>query len=529
MLNIFFKRLFASYLFIVIMAVTVCATSMQAFAQKCVAPYETITRLHHPDPGAFMVWNSVYGDKEYFTKFVYAISASDKNRDVIVAGEIRIDSGVRPSLLLVKFDRLGREIWSKIYDIPYIENIIKVASDGDGYVVVANISVPKKNKEIWIGFFDSTGKLKSHKILRDKKFDLLANDIQPKIGGGGWIISLSSVMNYKISDNTQKNASVFILDSNGNKTNSRSYILGVETEILSLSVSKFSNEVEGYIATGYFKNDLGKKIGWVLRLNQDLSMVWQKEFSRGFSAKVTESYSGKDGNIFVAADIESANYKTGGVWLAKLYGIDGEVIWQRYYMSNEKTHTYSVRGLNVNDDGLVALLMMANKIEVNNTDKIKIDKSKIMGFGISDDVSYAHLLTLNPQGVTISGDAFYYAKGAVLSSLSSDKNGRRIMAGFAMVKPETKIREDADDIDEGKSPLQEQGDVRLPDVDLSEKTKRGLKLLQKKISEQSLIVQNEDKELHHKLAKNHDRNSNLVQKGWVVMGDMPDKYIDKCN
>ena len=70
--------------------------------------------------------------------------------------------------------------------------------------------------------------------------------------------------------------------------------------------------------------------------------------------------------------------------------------------------------------------------------------------------------------------------------------------------------------------------MHLPDVDLSDKAKKGLALLQKKINEQSLLDQKEEKESHGKLAKHHERGANLVQKGWVVLGDMPDKYVNKC-
>ncbi len=531
MLNRFFKLLTA-YLFVVAMTVFfVSVFSNQVFAQKCDAIYETITRLHHPDPGAFMVWNSVYGNEKHSTKFVFAIESSSKTGNVIAAGEVKITSGVRPALLLVEYDRRGRKIWGKIYKVPYMEKVIKIASDGDGYVVVANISAPKKHNEIWIGFIDGAGKLKSYKIIGDKKFDLFANDLQPKIGGGGWMLPVTATINYKGEGYTQKNSLIFILDNKGNKINSRSYILGVKTEMLGLTVSEFDADNTGYIATGYFENNSGKNIAWVLRLNQDLSMVWQKEFSRGVSAKAVRSYSSGEGGVIVAGDVDSANSKSGGVWLAKLGGVNGAIDWQRYYMSKEQTHTYSVRGINVNNDGLIALLMKAEPIDKSYLDPKHDDegeKDKMAGFGISDNSSYGHLITLSPLGVTMSGDAFYYGQESFLSSLSSDNSGRRIMAGLAIVKPETEIKEDVKGDGAANPPLHEQGDVHLPDVDLSDKAKKGLALLQKKINEQSLLDQKEEKESHGKLAKHHERGANLVQKGWVVLGDMPDKYVNKC-
>ncbi len=531
MLNRFFKSL-AVYLFFMFMVFGY--TMLQpyhAFAQKCDAPYETITRLHHPDPGAFMVWNSVFGEQEHKTKFISAIASLRNNRNVIAAGEIRAASGIRPALLLVEFDRRGRKIWSKVHNIPYLDQVIKVASNGDGYVLIANISPPKKHRAIWLGFFDGMGKFKSYKKLSDNKFDLFANDMQPKIGSAGWVVPVTAIIKHADGGGDQKNASVFLLDSKGNQISSRSYILGLKTEIIDLSVSNFGDGVEGYIATGYFENNSGKKIGWVVRLNSDLSMVWQKEFSRGVSAKLVASYPSGDGNVLVAGNVESSNLKSGGAWLAKLDDVGGAIIWQRYYMSGKQTHTYSVRDINVNKDGLIALLMMADPVDVDaKGNNIKDDgkSSKMSGFGVSDDSSYGHLLTLTPRGITLSGDAFYYGSDVMLYSLSQDENGRRIIAGSSMVKRETVIKDNEVDNEGAIVPLRDNTDVHLPDALLSDKTKKGLALLKKKIEAQSLISQNGEDKLHNDSAKLENTDRDLVQKGWVVVGDMPDAYIDPC-
>ncbi len=529
MLNRYF-RTSAAYVFCSgLLAAGVIANPSPVFAQACDAPYEMITRLHHPEPGAFMVWNTLYGEEGRQEKFVSAIGR--ENGKVLAVGEVQVAKGVKPSLLLVEFDRRGRKIWEKTHAVSNLDEIVKILPYGEaGYVVLVNKKTSQKHEMMWMGFFDGKGKLTAGKNIQAKGVNLRANDLQPKVGGDGWAMPvLTSSQNDNGAGNNQKNASVLILDKNGNQKNTRSYVLGKTTNINSLSVAKFDGDTFGYIATGYFENNNGKEIGWVLRLDEDLSIVWQKEFSRGVSAKVMYSVPDKDGDVYVAANIGAADSDSDGVWFAKLDGASGNMPWQRYYMSENGAHHYNVRGLNVNKDGLVALLMMAEAVDEDEQPQEGApQKDKMSGFGITSESDYGHLLTLSPRGITLSGDAFYYGQGVSLSQLSESKDGQRIIVGHSFVKPDMPMTKKVGEDPSVEKPLNELGDVRLPDVDLSDNTKKGLALLQKKISAQALIDQKEDKDNHDESAKNIEKRPSLVQKGWVVIGDMPDPYVDPC-
>ena len=475
-----------------------------------------------------MVWDAVHGERTHEERFMSVVTKADGG--VLVLGKVYQSKKTRPHLIIAEFDKRGRTDWEKIHKIPYVHDVVKIAPDGDGYVALVNLAPPQERKKVWLGFFDGLGNIKSHKILKSKKHDLTAKDMQPKIDDAGWVISLtSSVMLDKKEGIEQKSASVIMIDRDGKEEASRSYILGKKTEISSLSVSKSGGEDGGYIATGWFENNNGKKIGWVLRLDPDLSIGWQKEFSRGVSANVVTSVISQSGAVYVGADVQATDSQVDGVWAASLDWGSGDILWQRYYMSDEGIHDYTIRDVDVNKDGLISLLMMARA----NRDAIKEAGddvvNKMSGFGVHGDSNYAHLLTLTPRGIAIGGDAFYKGKDAFISQMLHNPMGQRVMVGTALIEPDLSL--DGEVEETGVIPLNEAGEITLPDVELSDKTKQGLALLQKRINAQDLVQDDDhhaDEEHDKESAESEKHDDGYVRKGWVVIGDMSDPYEDPC-
>lgn len=521
MLNRFFKS-FTFYLLLLGAFLSFSSLfSISVYAQQCAAPYETITRLYEPEPGAFMVWESLYNEYERVQegregKFVSVLGKNDGH--ILVAGEASITKNVRPSLLLVEFDSKGRAVWEKMHKVPYLDGVVKIIPNGTGSLVLANQSQPGKLKSIWLGFFDENGRKISSQIIKDRAFGLSSNDIHPSVNGKGWVMPVSAVK--KLSEKEgylQRNASIYLLNSKGKKQDMRSYILGLKTELYSVKKAIFEGERVGYIATGYFENNSGKKIGWVMRLNPDLSIVWQKEFGRGISAKLVSSDMLDNGDVLVVGDVNSAESNNSGGWLAKLSGEYGEVLWQRYFASEGDAYNYRSQDVSVNPDGIISVLLSGKPIE----GKLAEDK-------LNKRRSHGLLLTLSPRGVITSGDRFYSGADSYVSELTYDELGRRIMVGYSFIESYLDVKKQRQAFDTDSVPLQEEGEVHLPDVQLSEKTREGLALLSKKISSQEIIHHSEVDNGHSKSAKVEVPTINLVQKAWVFVGAMIDPYDDPC-
>ncbi len=480
--------------------------SSASHAQQCNVNYEMITKLYHPDIGSYTVWDSLYGQENRAEAFISVVNHGDGG--VLAVGEVIPDRSRNSSMamVLVSFDKRGRKVWDKYHFIQGLGNVVKMLPFKDGVVVLANRHKIGGNKTLWLGFFDNDGALLSQKTISDDKYNLFANDISHSVDGKGFAVSVTIVREFGRGKGKviRKNAVVYLLDGKGNKLSSRSYILGADNEITGLSVSKFGAQKAGYIATGYFESPSGKKVGWALRLHGDLSYAWQKEYSRGLSAKIKESASYGDDYILIFADVLPVDGGAMGNWLALINSIDGEVMWQRYYYGETGYHDYSAKGLYVNGDGLITLLMMADVVP-NET---------------NDYMSYAHLLTLSPRGVTLSGDSYYNGRGVHISQLIEGINGSRIMAGYSMISiKDVEVKNDVADSSK-PPPLRELGEVILPDAPLSDKAKAGLEMLKNKIKAQKIE--------HVEISESANGSDGVTQDGLVIIGEMPETYTDPC-
>ena len=497
------------FIIVTVLVSFVLVAAGSGYAQEeCNVNYEMITKLYHPDPGSYTVWDSLYGQENKDEGFISVVNYGDGG--VLTVGEVVSLRENTLSMVLVHFDRRGRKVWDKYHYISGLGNIVKMLPYRDGVVVLANRRKSGGRGSLWLGFFGDDGILKSQKIVSDKEYDLFATDITFRIDGDGFVVSVTADREFGLGKNkvTRKNAVVYLLDKNGNELSSRSYILGTDNEIEGLSVSKFEGGKSGYIATGYFESPSGKKMGWVLRLNDDLSYVWQKEYSRGLSANIKLSSGYRDRYILTFGEVMPVGSNALGSWLMLLDGGNGETMWQRYYYGETARHDYSAKGLYVNKDGLITLMMMAKVIPLVGND---------------DDMSYVHLLTLSPRGVTLSGDSYYYGKGGYISQLIEGGNGSRIMVGNSLVPIKDLMQKKKKHDGKHPAPLKEMGGVNLPDVILSDKTNAGLAMLKNKIDAQEI------KHISDSESANGGGDvKDITRDGWVLVGDMPEAYSDPC-
>lgn len=527
MLNRFLSyRTVCTVSFLVAIGVCVFVPASQVHAQQCQAPFEMLTKLHHPEPGSFTVWSAVYGEPRKEEEFISIVS---KGEGVLVAGEMRPMPGVSPSLMLVHFDRRGRKVWDVYYALGGLKNVIKLLPHKDGYVVFANRKKVGGQENVWIGFFDQEGKLKSHKSVKDKKFHLHATDVV-RSTDGGWAVSMTvERLGHVGAGGLQKYAAIYLLDDMGAERASRAYVLGTNNEILSLSVSKFDGDQRGYIATGYFEIGGGQKVGWVVRLSDEISLVWQREFRRGKLAKLEKGVGYKNKDIIVLGDVDPVIKGPTGGWLMRLDGDNGAIKWQRYYYGETGHHDYEAQGLYVNDDGLITSMMMARSSKGKEASSIMVGDAEGQGGddGALEYMSYAHVLTLSPRGITLNGDSYYHGEGVSVSQMIEGHKGYRMMAGYSLMPAEdifTKMEKKHHD-----NPLKEEGDVNLPDAPLSSKTKKGLAMLKKKIKHQDHHDEGEQVDGQEvESAKHHDEDVGLTRNGWVFLGDSPDTYSDPC-
>ncbi len=501
-----------------------------AVAQQCDVVPEMVTKLFYPDMGAYTVWDADYGEaarKEQFKGVVM------QGEGALAVGEMRRMEGVGPTLMFVRYDRRGKVMWEKFHSISGLFEVVKVVpygvenAEGErGFVVLANIQKGKKGRGYaWMGFFNADGKMIGRKRIKDDKFSLAAGDISPAVSTDGWVVPVTA--SYDDGEGESKtrreHAVVYKYNLKGELIKSRSFVLGHKSSVSGLVVSK--NDAGGgtYIATGRFSNDFGKDQGWLMALDEDLSIIWQKEFSRGKSAKLVHSVMGDNGQIIAVGEVLSVQDDRVATWALAVDGADGGVLWQRYYHGETGAHDYYPLGVVKNDDGLIALAMQAVFNVDAEVDGDAVEDVHSLGDEFPAGMNYVQLLTLNPRGVTLSGDAYVYGKGADAFAFSPYHGGQYVLVGRAAIPKVDQYQMDGSGDEKEGSALSEPGLVNLPDADMSDKAKLGLAKLRQNIREQKDDASGKGD------AEDDSANKNpLTYNAWIAIAEAPDAYEDPC-
>lgn len=376
--------------------------SERGSAQDCNVQFETIFEMPEPTAGSYNVWQRVFGDPKKRESFVSGVSLRNKN--TLVVGSSLNSNSEQLDLLLAELDRRGRTVWSREHKIAGFVKSVKVVDLLDnGFLAMADLKkAPKSNDTlVWLGFFDTKGALKESKTISLADKSLNGLDVVKKHDGSGFFIA-SFVKNLNGKGGFSR---IYDIDIHGKVIKERSFVPGLENKILSLS--PYGKKY--YMASGYIRNNDGRKIAWVLQLGSTGQIVWERQYPRGRAAQFN-SVSQFIMNFAVLAG-ESHPYGEGNLaaWVMVLDADNGQIAWQRYYRGDLD---YSAKSLVSMDNGLISALVNAGKPE-NST----------------NGQDYVRLLTINPRGVLFLGDEYFNGDGSVGNELIMGAKKERIIIG----------------------------------------------------------------------------------------------------
>ena len=246
----------------------------------CNVPYETLTKLFEPAFGSYTVWDNTFGEGVRQESFSSAVEMDDGT--VLAAGEMVPMNGVKSVIVLANYDTRGRLLWEKFHAVSAVTGVVKMLKAGDRYVLLVNRNHRLEPKNIWMGFFDKDGKFKGQKVIRDQKFDLFATDMVLSPDQKRFVISATMERNIGSKEEPEyiRSPEVHVVDLAGKELVRRAFFMGENSEILGLSYGKVGDgEQDAIFTTGYLENEYSKKEGWMMRLNADASLVWQKQYS----------------------------------------------------------------------------------------------------------------------------------------------------------------------------------------------------------------------------------------------------------
>ncbi len=253
--------------------------------------------------------------------------------DIVIAGSIKENKkDAKSSGLVARLDREGNVKWVRILGGSNDDEFsdVKVAPNGDIIVAGYTYSFGAGKEDFWVLRLDENGNVKWQKTYGGSRDDeAYAVAISPNgdiivvgytesfEGGGTWVLRL---------------------DLNGNAIWQKNY--GEKYWDIARAVAILFN---GEIIVAGVTESFGAGAGdvWVLRLDGNGNIKWQKTYGGEEWDRTTAVAVAPNGDIIVAGHTSSFSVGNGDVWVLRL-DEDGNVKWQKTYGGEEWDSVSSV-------------------------------------------------------------------------------------------------------------------------------------------------------------------------------------------
>jgi hypothetical protein len=404
----------------------------------CGIEYEVIYKLRDPQIGTYSVWDTFWGDQELQESYSHIVPLA--NGEVFAVG-YRDAEDLKPAqIIFAQIRTNGRVRWHKEHDFAGLGPIIKLEPKGDGYMVVANMMDKKKRESVWFGAISAEGEIVSHSTLGQAGRDIVAHDIimtpmdatakDPKPVSG--YMMAATVTRH---GEGQRGSSVFYTLNDKMKMRSKSaLIMGLENSIHDLR----GLDDGGYLAAGYSMGTDGRKDGWIVRLDKNGVIKWQRQYPRGAGAQFMAADTLLSDAFVVtgtAAPLIPGGARSG--WTMAVSRDNGKILWQRYFSGSLEFYG---RDMLVNDEGVISVLLDAEvlveegAVEDESDYPLNYEEYVVESdFGVTADdalvTDHVRIVQLNPRGVLIKNEEYFNGEGTDLHGFTLGLNGERILIG----------------------------------------------------------------------------------------------------
>ena len=388
---------------ILLFAALLCAAAAApAVAQTCEVNVEEITRLRAPAFDNYTKWDEIFGGDgmEQFSDFVPMPDGS-----VVAAGSYTKD-GKDPVYkpLLVQMDDRGKVKWETREDEKSFKTINRIIPFDKGFAALGDLNDASQGDGIYVALYGDDGKRKSQFPIFEKGYNLDGKAIAASADGKSLIIAAQ--VNPGGGTGGQYGV-LYKYTAGGKKIWRHGYSPGTRSVFHNLSASTMG----GYIAVGEVEQPDGRMAAWLVRVDDNGAIMWQRAYARGsYAAFLSATPIDKDSILLGGQVKPSGGGRTSG-WVMKV-SIAGNIIWQRYYAGS---FNYTVRDLMAYDDGRSVALMAALPKTIA-------------------DRTHVRLMTFSPRGYLMNVEEFSEGQGAQAFTLGEGFQGERIMAGFAQIK-----------------------------------------------------------------------------------------------
>lgn len=373
-----------------------------ALDAECNAPFSEITTLREPEFSTGNSWDIVYAEDgmDVFSDMVQIDATT-----VVAAGAFTKDKedGVYHPLI-VKFDERLKEVWAVREETAEQRTIHRILKTKDGFTVMGDLSDSKRGNGIYIASYTDDGKVKAKPApVFEAGGDLDAKAIIPAQDGGGYIIAAQFIDS---KDQEKQYGLLYKISSSGKILWRRSYKPGRSTVFNNVQATQDGN----YIITGQIVMDDTKSGGWLLHVDQDGAIKWQRPYPRGAAASFQAAAQTKDGQYIVTGKARPFDADATGLSAIVLKtDSTGAPLWQRYF---DGAYNYEAPDLIVYEDGRASILLSAGAMDSNRR-------------------SHARVMTLSPQGRIQHLEDFTDGQNAAAYRLVPGIGGERVLVGHA--------------------------------------------------------------------------------------------------
>jgi outer membrane protein assembly factor BamB len=363
-------------------------------------------------------WAMTYGGKQWDNaESVHETS----DGGFIVAGSTVVNPHPeRPSTdyWILKLDDQGSPVWQKAYNgpseddgYPYgLDRLTSFQKTSDNGYIAAGYTKGPEDFDMWILKLDDTGD-----ILWQKTYSGVASDgassIRETSDGGFIVAGQTQVAIEDYPEEFQDVAWVLKLDKDGEIVWQKAYQKAF-SEFKPNSINETPDG--GFIVVGDSQYYDGFSHFWVLKLDGDGNIIWQNEYDgdrkdSASSAKVTS-----DGGVLVSGVSEWYGTYT-RAWLFKLDS-KGEILWNKfYYGGNSEYGTHVFHDFQETSDGNII----------------------IAGYITHEWVEYGWILRLNSEGAILWQKKIADHLGInSIKSIKETQDGGFIAAGTTQTDPQ---------------------------------------------------------------------------------------------
>ena len=360
---------------------------------------------------------NVQWQKSYRTPGIDALYKVKQTSDggFIAVGLTRLPNWGDVNAWVLRVDSLGNVVWDNSYGGDQTEQANDVVQTSDGGFLVVGFAYSFGGLPAWVLRLNSGGGIVWQKAYNSTMGDSDATSVVAT-SDGGFVIA-GEYRSDITSSQTYSELWLFKIDGNGRLLWQKAYGGAGKGDI---GYSVYQTSDQGFVVAG-FTTSYGAAWAdvWVLRLDSQGSIVWQRAYGGGGMAIFNEAYSVAqlpDGG-FVVAGYSFNQFSLSGTGTAPVLRLDssGNVLWSRAYGSGQVWQVLASA-----DGGVLLVGSTSQEAMV-----LKLDPSSAIGPGCPVENSF-NSTSVDSTAVPVStGDTSFtttakvYAVNAVVADTSA--------------------------------------------------------------------------------------------------------------